>query len=213
MQHRYNASGKEIQWPEVFATNYLERPIQLENVSAYDFVKQYEIKYIGKTKKKKTGRSNEIFYFTDQHPGHKYAYVQKRTKEVVPMISSENGFPDLDSLQMDKGNVTFSVTDNRERYAKVALALIFPFWTLDDLKDSNTGMYWNKFIILQNAYQLSESGLQILQNIQDQIQCKKLKRFQNMLLSEVQEPDDEYSLEIPNILDDEDYNEFGRSAN
>ena len=75
--------------------------------------------------KKKTGGSNEIFYFTDQHPGHKYAYVQKRTKEVVPMISSENGFPDLDSLQMDKGNVTFLLTDNRERYAKVALALIF----------------------------------------------------------------------------------------
>ena len=113
---------------------------------------------------------------------------------------------------LDKGNVTFSVTDNRERYTKVALALIFPFQTLDNLKDGHTGMHWNKFIILQNSYQLSKSGFQILQNIQDQLQWKKLKRFHDMLFSETQEPEAVNSLQRPNGLDDEDDEDFGISA-
>ena len=33
-----------IQWPDFFASNYISRPKELENVSAYEFVMWYEKK-------------------------------------------------------------------------------------------------------------------------------------------------------------------------
>ena len=33
LRRGYNNSGKEIQWPEMFAENYILRPTELENVS------------------------------------------------------------------------------------------------------------------------------------------------------------------------------------
>ena len=165
----------------MFAANYILRPTELENVSCFDFVKDYEVKYYGKGQKKKEFKTKTKFHFIDDHPGHSYAYMIRRTFEVVPMISMAIGLPDLESLQMNIKNVTFSVNESRERYAKFALALIHPFRTLNDLKDKQTGLYWDKFIFLRDSNLLSKSGLQILQNLQDQIQCKKLKSIKDLL--------------------------------
>ena len=104
------------------------------------------------------------------------------------MILMEPNLPDLSSLQMNTKNVTFSVKEHRERYAKFALALIHPFRTLNDLQDNNTGLYWDKFIMLSNSHSLSKSGLKILQNLQYQIQCKKLKSFKDVLRRETKVP-------------------------
>ena len=58
------------------------------------------------------------------------------------MISNEQGFPDLESLQLEKNNVTSSVKDTRERYSKLVLMLVFPFRELDNIKDLRIGSYW-----------------------------------------------------------------------
>ena len=104
------------------------------------------------------------------------------------MISMEPNLPDLSSLQMNTQNVTFSVKEHRERYAKFALALIYPFRNLDDLKCNQTGLYWDKFVMLRDLHLLSKSGLKILQNLQDQIQCRKLKSFKDVLTRQTKEP-------------------------
>ena len=50
LRRGYSNSVKEVQWPEMFATNYLERPLELEHVSVKEFVQDYEVKYYGKSK-------------------------------------------------------------------------------------------------------------------------------------------------------------------
>lgn len=43
----YNSSGKQIQWPDMFAAKYILWSTELENVSCFGFVKDYEVKYDG----------------------------------------------------------------------------------------------------------------------------------------------------------------------
>ena len=61
LRRGYNNSGKEIQWPEMFAENYILRPTELENVSCFDFVKHYKVKYYGKGQKKKNLKQRQNF--------------------------------------------------------------------------------------------------------------------------------------------------------
>ena len=65
----------------------------------------------------------------------------------------------------------------RETYSLLALILIYPFRGIGDLKDNKSGLFWDKFVTLSDTHQLSDAGLVILQNIQDQTQCKKLKSY------------------------------------
>ena len=46
----YNGKGEQITWPEMFASNYIQRPTEIENVSLYEFVRKYKIEYIGNKK-------------------------------------------------------------------------------------------------------------------------------------------------------------------
>ena len=129
--------------------------------------------------------------------------MTRRILEKVPMISMEPNLPDLSSLQMNTQNVTFSVKEHRERYAKFALALIYPFRNLDDLKCNQTGLYWDKFVMLRDSHLLSKSGLKILQNLQDQIQCRKLKSFKDVLTRQTKEPHSDEDLRQQKGLDDD----------
>ena len=67
----------------------------------------------------------------------------------------EVNLPDLSLLQiMNINNVTFTVNVHRERYAKFVLVLIHPFQTFNDLKDSHTSLYMDKFGILIDSHSL-----------------------------------------------------------
>ena len=55
--------------------------------------------------------------------------------------------------------------------------------------------------MLSNSYSLSKSGLQILQNLQDQIQCRKLKSFKDVLARQTEEPHSDENLRQQNDLD------------
>ena len=68
------------------------------------------------------------------------------------MICSDIGFPDLELLQMGVENVTSSVKDMRETYSFLVLILIYPFRTIDDLKDNKNGLFWTKFVTLRYTH-------------------------------------------------------------
>ena len=61
-------------------------------------MQKYKIEYIGNKKKNKNSNNDNRMFFHEDHPGFKFAYVLKRVKEVVPIISINTGFPDLESL-------------------------------------------------------------------------------------------------------------------
>ena len=92
LQTGFDENGNKVNWPEMFVMNYIKRPEILESVCLYEFVQKYEVKYFSEKDKRS---SNEILFFTIDHPGYKYAYVKKREKEVIPMISTDISFPDL----------------------------------------------------------------------------------------------------------------------
>ena len=56
------------------------------NISWFDFVKDYQVKYYGKSKQKKEGKKKAKYHFIDNHPGCLHAYMERRIFEVVPMI-------------------------------------------------------------------------------------------------------------------------------
>ena len=58
--------------------------------------------------------------------------------------------------------------------------------------------------MLSNSYSLSKSGLQILQNLQDQIQCRKLKAFKDVLTRQTEEPHSDENLRQQKGLDDDE---------
>lgn len=91
------------------------------------------------------------------------------------MISIYTAFPDLAILKMNDQYIIFCVRNMRKKYLLYALMLGHPFSKLDDLKDETTVLYWWRFISLKVNGHFNDTGLSILQNIQDQIQCKHVK--------------------------------------
>ena len=70
----------------MFAANFSWRDRELENISWFDFVKDYQVKYYGTSKQKKEGKKKTKFYFINNHTIRLNAYVGRRIFEVVPMI-------------------------------------------------------------------------------------------------------------------------------
>ena len=91
------------------------------------------------------------------------------------MISIYTAFPDLAILKMNDQYIIFCVRNMRKKYLLYALMLVHPFSKLDDLKDETTVLYWWRFISLKVNGHFNDTSLSILQNIQDQIQCKHVK--------------------------------------
>ena len=171
-----------IQWPDFFASDYISRPKELENVSAYEFVMWYE-KKIGSIKINKIdeeiGDCNlERYRFLCDHPGYKFVYLQKRKHMVVPRIMYNKGnWPRIDRLKLFEkeayipDQVTMSA---RETYGKMSLMLFLPFRTLNDLKSVNSNSYWIHFQDMKRNKRLFQDAVKVLQNIENQVQLKNI---------------------------------------
>jgi len=129
------------------------------------------------------------------------------------MISIDTKFPDLENLKMNDAYITSSVKDMREIYSFHAMMLIYPFRTLNDLKDNVTGLFWSKFIDLRKRDEFSCDDLNILQNIQDQIQCKKLQSYGDILSRSTEEPEGDGLNNSKYNQEEEDYTDFDRISN
>ena len=85
-------------------------------------------------------------------------------------------FTDICDLEMSmqSSSVNDNVKETRNIYALRALILFFPFRKLEDLNESETMSYWDKFVRAKCMNQLYSKAVRILQNIQD---CHNLKRI------------------------------------
>ena len=83
----------------------------------------------------KRSNKNEVNLMVRQgHPGHGYAYLEENSHEKIPLVSIPDGhLCPVKDLQLDCITVTDDVKNKRERYAKTALLLFYPFRCLEDL--------------------------------------------------------------------------------
>jgi len=126
---------------------------------------------------------NKYFRFSFSHPGFHYSCLGKRNRECVPKLYYNSKFPDIELLQIDKGNnVEDSVKKLREEYALKAMLLFLPFRKKEEIKGIYETM-WDSFVAKKEAFingeqqnhpPLYEHTFQILQNIQDLINIKKV---------------------------------------
>jgi hypothetical protein len=64
----------------------------------------------------------------EDHPSRSYCCVKNSKKIRVPKLSIPKGMIcDLEDLELSEGNPNEQALQNRENYAKVALALFCPF--------------------------------------------------------------------------------------
>lgn len=197
-----NDSGATT-WPDSFADNYLQRPDQLTNYCTYSVMMHYKVIYKGRSNQDEGSDSNEggnsrqskffkpgNYYFLDDHPSKGRSHMREFKHEAVPVIYSSEQFPDFGSLEVDFSNVhsldcSPDANLKRETWARMALMLFFPFRKFEDLKKN--GSYWQRYWEAVEKKQLwkddpkygvdscNERALNVLQNIQDKLNCKKLK--------------------------------------
>ena len=107
-------------------------------------------------KNKKASQSR--FYSLSSHAGHKYTYVKKRARVVVPKIMYSKGdWPDIESLELYRpiGSIPSTAADHaRERYAKMVMMVFYPFRELQELKCNDTGKYWPQYQQFQQQRKL-----------------------------------------------------------
>jgi hypothetical protein len=138
------------------------------------------------------------FRFHEDHPGYMYACLAKRYTECIPKLYYSNKFPDIADLYMDSDeDIDDTVRDMREVYARKALLLFYPFRDKQDLFGKKDSL-WEFFIEqkqrlspvaaasdvqLNDEPKLYQHALQILQNIQDLLNVKKIPSSEEMLQS------------------------------
>jgi hypothetical protein len=104
-----------------------------------------EYKSFKQLNSKSKSTTTESYKFADLHQGQKYCYLKRRTHPVIPIIYMAADLCDVKSLDVLEDIHTDSGTvQRRERYAKTAMMLFYPFCNANDLKENGT--YWQKFV-------------------------------------------------------------------
>ena len=193
---RYNKLyGDEHPWEDAACDHYLKRPDELENMSAYEMAMHY--RSIPKTQKQvhqdlEANSENEEEVDTDEnehyhgqrytkkyqyrhdHPGRRFCHLAKLKKWVVPIVYTPKGYIcRIKLLKINQKDVDEDTHEFREKYAKAALLMFYPFRRLAQLKKDNS--YWARFISELTLHKNGSEtkfwsfGFTILQNIEDRM--------------------------------------------
>jgi hypothetical protein len=229
------ASQSDDETPDVWfdssVNDYIFRPdpedSTFENICAWEYVSRYDLvtrKAESFMDKEDTQDINgQHFRFSSGHPGYEYSCLEMRKNECIPKLYYSNKFPDVAALEIDKSNnVEEHVKALREEYALKAMLMFYPFRNNTDLLRGHDNL-WSAFMEQKNRLSqcdtntelqppsLYKHSLQILQNIQDLINIKKIPNGGDILEShtEIDQTDilHEYSLNQNNDQDDNDDNE------
>ena len=167
---RSTKGEKKRLWADSQVYDIIFRPDELENTCYYEFVEKYNVQNL-------PVKSESIFRFQHDHPGYSSRGVKRKDIFDVPMIYMPP-FADLYDLELDKGSlhVDEEVTEARNIYALRALILFFPFRKIEDLNESGAVSYWEKFQKSKSGNALYSNGCNILQNIQDRHNLKRIVR-------------------------------------
>ena len=88
----------------MYINNITYRPTELEHISCYDMVSNYELKRMSKKKlnsKNHTVEGNTLFNLVVEHASHKCMVLAKRKNIFIPCINSLNFLPNVADLIID----------------------------------------------------------------------------------------------------------------
>ena len=174
---RSRKTTKEIVWFDSTSNDYLFRPSHpsIDNISFYQFTMEYE-KKVQNTSKLNLDPQTETFQTS--HPGFQFSWLSKRNLKVIPLVYYDYGqICPLEELETNNTSPEPHVERARERYAKTALLMFYPFRTLDDLQLH--GSYWKRFRSQLRRKKRNKStkfwdyGFNILQNIEDRLTMQR----------------------------------------
>ena len=192
-------------WFESSIHNYIFRPlngssVMFENISMWEYESNYDLVVLKPdnfmTEEQQHDSDNKYFRFQHGHPGLEFSCLVKRNRECIPKLYYNSKFPDVELLEMEMGNdVEDHVKQLREDYALKAMLLFCPFRSKEDLHGDYATL-WDSFLDKKNTLlttnanvtqhqfrSLYKHSLQILQNIQDLINIKKIPTGVDLLES------------------------------
>jgi len=231
LRRNWNEDTNEtIAWADSSANDYIHRPEELGNVCLYEFTMSY--KKIFKSFKQINAKTNtttkNCYQFAKSHQGQKYCHLTRRAHPVIPIINMPIDLCDIKSLDVLNDNPTDSATLRcRERYAKTAMMLFYPFRRHEDLMEGDS--YWQKFVDAGGTKEYDETtddtnkssahfwkrGKMILENIETRrIAEKEMKRPKRKITYFTDTPkstgkrkregmdnDEEYDIDIHDFFD------------
>ena len=101
-------------------------------------------------KKGEEKQLHQAFKFDHGHPGREYCHLKQRKLSVIPIISMATGsLCNIKLLQVLNNSPNSSTKLFRERYAKTALLLFYPFRKLNNSPLLFKSSYWEKFVSVQ----------------------------------------------------------------
>ena len=133
--------------------DYIFRPRELENVNMYDFVAQFDVKYI--SKKDET----DGMKFLDDHPQSKFCWVVNIQNKKTPLVNYLN-FPDLEAFNGNILEPSLKPTVATKQYAKAALCLFHLFQDLELFTTPETGFcFMNHFQTMVENRSITKTSL------------------------------------------------------
>ena len=94
-----NSKGKDFQWADISANDYLFRPDVLENMCQTEQVTKFRKGYKKKEQLDKNDTDTSItksetvnLMVKEGHPGHGYAYLENNSHDKIPLVSVPENF-------------------------------------------------------------------------------------------------------------------------
>ena len=179
-------SGDVVMWPDYSVNDYLYRPDCMEDMCFYEFTAFCDRVHLSFNRMSHTDHTgmpvlkDDEFAFQFEHPGRRYCYVKKSGKMRIPKLSMPKGMlSDLEELELDVSEPSDTALERRENYSKIALILFYPFRDKDIFCFDGYSSLWDKFLFLfkgiDEETKFWKKGRGILQNMQDNMQCRKCK--------------------------------------
>ena len=151
--------------------NYIYRPIELNDVSLWDFASRYEV--VRLTQKNRS----ELMRFHVSHPCADFYGVQEKTKPTIPDVPF-CALPDLVNvgpLMSDPKDATESQKFIRERYAALVMILFVPYREPQDLKRNDSFLEKYRSIISNCSHTLRTDIVQNFQNCHNALRVERAK--------------------------------------
>ena len=146
LRRNWNADTKEtVSWADCSAYDYIHRPVEVSNLCLYEYTMWYKKEYKTFEQLNSKKSTTKAFKFANGHQGRKFCHLTKRAHPVIPIINMVTDLCDVKSLDvLDNEPIDSGKQQRRERYAKTAMMLFFPFSRAEDLTEDDS--YWQKFV-------------------------------------------------------------------
>jgi len=165
-------------WFESCVDNYIYRPaestISFENMCLWEYESKFDLVTLKADNFMAHGELHDVdsihFRFHEDHPGYMYACLAKRYTECIPKLYYSNKFPDIVFYPFRDKQDLLGEKDSLWEFFIEQKHRLSPLTTASDVQ-------------LNDEPKLYQHALQILQNIQDLLNVKKIPSSEEMLQS------------------------------